>query len=130
MISAPDTVNLSNMPASADVVVGTEARALDAFAPEVVDILGIRNSQKFRITTFQTTPLMSTYIVAYANGPFKFLESSVSMPLSGKTIPLRVYGTYLTAVSILGIYSLFSDLRSHSSSTICARRHGGLFTGV
>ncbi len=100
MISAPDSVNLSNMPALADVVIGTEAGALDALAPEVVDILAIGNAQKFRITTFHTTPLMSTYIVAYANGPFKFIESSVTMPLSGKIIPLRVYGESLTAVSI------------------------------
>lgn len=92
MISAPDTVNLSNMPALADVVVGTEVGALAALAPEVVDIVATGKAQKFRITTFETTPLMSTYIVAYANGPFKFLESSVAMPLSGKTIPLRVYG--------------------------------------
>lgn len=92
MISAPDTVNLSNMPALADVVVGTEVGTLAALSPEVADIVEPGKAQKFRITTFETTPLMSTYIVAYANGPFKFLESSVAMPLSGKTIPLRVYG--------------------------------------
>jgi aminopeptidase 2 len=47
---------------------------------------------KWKITRFQTTPPMSTYIVAYANGDFKYLERSVVMPLSGKTIPLRIYG--------------------------------------
>ncbi|KJA13144.1 hypothetical protein HYPSUDRAFT_73134 [Hypholoma sublateritium FD-334 SS-4] len=93
MISAPDTVNLSNMPALADVVIGTEVGTLAALAPEVADILATGKTQKFRITTFETTPLMSTYIVAYSNGPFKFLETSVAMPLSGKMIPLRVYVT-------------------------------------
>lgn len=37
---------------------------------------------------------MSTYLVAYANGVFDYLESSYKSPLSGKTRPLRVYGTF------------------------------------
>ena len=36
---------------------------------------------------------MSTYLVAYANGIFEYLESTYTSPLSGKTRPLRVYGT-------------------------------------
>lgn len=36
---------------------------------------------------------MSSYLVAYANGPFEYLESSAKMPLSGRTIPLRIYAT-------------------------------------
>ena len=35
---------------------------------------------------------MSTYIIAYANGPFKYLESSYKSPLSGAVRPLRLYG--------------------------------------
>lgn len=35
---------------------------------------------------------MSTYIVAYANGPFEFVEGSYTSPLSGKVRPLRFYG--------------------------------------
>jgi aminopeptidase 2 len=46
----------------------------------------------WKITRFQTTPPMSSYIVAFANGPFEYLEKSVTMPLSGKTLPLRIYG--------------------------------------
>ena len=38
---------------------------------------------------------MSTYLVAYANGVFGYLESSYTSPLSGKTRPLRVYGTFI-----------------------------------
>jgi aminopeptidase N len=37
---------------------------------------------------------MSTYLVAYANGVFEYLESSYTSPLSGKTRPLRVYGMF------------------------------------
>lgn len=39
---------------------------------------------------------MSTYIVAYANGHFGYLESSYTSPLSGATRPLRIYGSQLT----------------------------------
>ena len=34
---------------------------------------------------------VSTYLVAYANGPFEYLESSYKSPLSGKIRPLRIY---------------------------------------
>lgn len=36
---------------------------------------------------------MSTYIVAFANGPFTYIEDSYKSPLSGKSRPLRVYST-------------------------------------
>ena len=39
---------------------------------------------------------MSTYLVAYANGVFEHLESSYTSPLSGKTRPLRIYGTLVS----------------------------------
>jgi aminopeptidase 2 len=35
---------------------------------------------------------VSTYLVAFANGPFEYLESSYKSPLSGKVRPLRIYG--------------------------------------
>ena len=35
---------------------------------------------------------MSTYIVAYANGDFTYVESSYTSPLSGTVRPLRMYG--------------------------------------
>ncbi|KAG8992227.1 Aminopeptidase 2 mitochondrial [Tulasnella sp. JGI-2019a] len=47
----------------------------------------------WKITKFEKTPLMSTYLVAFANGHFESLESSYKSPLSGKTIPLRMYST-------------------------------------
>ena len=40
---------------------------------------------------------VSTYLVAYANGPFEYLESSYTSPLSGKVRPLRIYGRQRTA---------------------------------
>ena len=38
---------------------------------------------------------VSSYLVAYANGPFEYLETKFTSSLSGKTIPLRIYGNYL-----------------------------------
>lgn len=92
MISRSDTVNLSNMPAESE----TEYTA-DAF-PEIQSQLPSfkPDSGSWKITKFQTTPIMSSYLVAFANGPFKHVETSVKMPLSGKSIPLRVYSMSLT----------------------------------
>ena len=42
---------------------------------------------------------MSTYLVAYANGRFSYLESSYTSPLSGKTKPLRVYSMHILHLS-------------------------------
>jgi aminopeptidase 2 len=51
------------------------------------------SEDKWKITKFEATPPVSTYLVAYANGPFEYLESSYTSPLSGKTRPLRIYAT-------------------------------------
>lgn len=48
---------------------------------------------RWKITRFQKTPLMSTYLVAFANGPFVHLEDSYKSPLSGIVRPLRIYTT-------------------------------------
>ena len=87
MISRANTVNLSNMPAISENVYtpGSEPQ-LEAEMPLVKGL-----DSSWKITKFQTTPIMSTYIVAFANGPFTYLEDSVKMP-SGKTIALRIYG--------------------------------------
>lgn len=46
----------------------------------------------WKVTRFETTPLISSYLVAWANGPFEFVEGSYTSPLSGKTRPVRIYG--------------------------------------
>ena len=89
MISRADTVNLSNMPVESEEVIEHSFNIPD----DLIDLLASTksDSDKWKITKFQTTPLMSSYLVAFANGPFEFLETSVVMPLSGKTVPLRIY---------------------------------------
>ncbi|KAK8869616.1 hypothetical protein IAR55_000183 [Kwoniella newhampshirensis] len=45
------------------------------------------------ITKFETSPLMSTYLVAYATGEFASLSSEHHSKLTGKTVPLRIFAT-------------------------------------
>jgi len=58
---------------------------------DLSEILAGTQNEEWKISKFETTPPMSSYIVAFANGHFEFLETSVVMPLSGKTVPLRIY---------------------------------------
>lgn len=87
MISRVGTVNLSNMSVISEEPVEegiiTSAGLADFFSPT--------QNEEWKFTKFDVSPPMSSYIVAFANGPFVFIESLVSMPLSGRTIPLRVY---------------------------------------
>ncbi|KAG6885073.1 hypothetical protein C0993_006152 [Termitomyces sp. T159_Od127] len=91
LISRADTVNLSNMPAISEEVYSPAASKPN----EHPDLARLYSSldNTWKITQFQKTPPMSTYIVAFANGHFEHLEKSVVMPLSGKTIPLKIYAT-------------------------------------
>ncbi|KAJ7046577.1 leucyl aminopeptidase [Mycena alexandri] len=91
MVSHADTVNLSNMPAISEK---TYEPGVTEETPEMSKLLSsLPTEHKWKITRFQTTPPMSSYIVAFANGPFVYLEQKVTMPLSGKTVPLRIYST-------------------------------------
>ena len=45
------------------------------------------------VTKFEKTPLVSSYLVAFAHGPFASLSSEYTSPLTGKTIPLKIYAT-------------------------------------
>ncbi|KAJ7172678.1 leucyl aminopeptidase [Mycena filopes] len=91
MVSYADTVNLSNMPAISETIYKPGATAE---TPEMDKMLSsLPTGHEWKITRFQTTPPMSTYIVAFANGPFVHVEQKVTLPLSGKTVPLRIYAT-------------------------------------
>ncbi|KAL6304086.1 ERAP1-like C-terminal domain-containing protein [Sparassis latifolia] len=97
LVSHDYTTNLSNMPVSSGTTydpklpieeghVGTWlSKKLSQSATD--DLI----AQKWKITRFEATPPMSTYFVAFANGQYKYLESSYTSPLSGKVHPLRVY---------------------------------------
>ncbi|KAJ7242384.1 ERAP1-like C-terminal domain-containing protein [Mycena haematopus] len=92
MISRAETVNISNMPAESEVAYDPTSAFNDANVATLLSTLPGKDVG-WKITTFQETPPMSSYLVAFANGPFAHLETQVVMPLSGRTVPLRVYAT-------------------------------------
>lgn len=96
MISRADMVNLANMPAiSEDVYSPSVKEGADvvSWLSSKLSAVTTGESSEWKITKFEKTPPMSTYIVAWANGPFKYLEDTYTSPLSGKVRPLRVYTT-------------------------------------
>ncbi|KAG1756159.1 hypothetical protein EDD22DRAFT_981551 [Suillus occidentalis] len=96
MISRADTVNLSNMSITSEEIYKPKTTKVEDPSLEALfSSLMTQESPEaqWKISKFQTTPPMSTYLVAYANGRFAYLESSYTSPLSGKTRPLRIYST-------------------------------------
>ncbi|KAL4243860.1 Aminopeptidase [Abortiporus biennis] len=97
MISRKDTVALSNMNIDSE---GPYTSA-DKNTPDLFKSLsnislsesGAFSESEWKITRFAKSPPMSTYLVAFSNGPFAYVESSYTSPLSGKVKPLRVYAT-------------------------------------
>lgn len=84
LISPVGTVNLSNMSALYEEPV---EEGIDTCA-ELKDILASTRNEEREITKFDTSPPMSSYVVVFASEPFVFIESLVTMHLSGRTIPL------------------------------------------
>ncbi|KAJ3554813.1 hypothetical protein NM688_g2912 [Phlebia brevispora] len=96
MISRADTVNLNNMPAISEEVYTPGYKGVKdvvSWLSDKFSTLTTGETDKWKITHFETTPPMSTYLVAFANGPFTHIEDTYKSPLSGKVRPLRVYTT-------------------------------------
>ncbi|KAG8910494.1 Aminopeptidase 2 mitochondrial, partial [Tulasnella sp. 408] len=106
MISRADTVNLSNMPVTSekpflDAASSSESdkgpqnldKLAKMFSLKSEDTTGDTVGRGWKVTKFERTPLMSTYLLGFANGHFEYLESSYTSPLSGRKIPLRIYTT-------------------------------------
>ncbi|KAF7325843.1 Leucyl aminopeptidase [Mycena kentingensis (nom. inval.)] len=91
MISRAGLVSLSNMPAVSESVY----RPGTATPGELKEVLSaLPNDSDWTVTKFAETPLISTYIIAFATGGFEYREKMVDLPLNGgRTIPLRVYAT-------------------------------------
>ncbi|KAK9450798.1 peptidase family M1-domain-containing protein [Limtongia smithiae] len=50
-------------------------------------------STELKTVTFATTPIMSTYLLAWAVGDFEYVEAFTDRLYNGKKIPVRVYTT-------------------------------------
>jgi aminopeptidase N len=55
----------------------------------------IKSSERdgFHTVVFERTPIMSTYLLAWAIGDFEYVEAFTERKYSGKNIPVRVYTT-------------------------------------
>ncbi len=115
------------MPALSEEVYSAEIKS----SADVVSWLSTKFSalttgetDKWKITRFDTTPPMSTYIVAFANGPFSYLEDSYKSPLSGKVRPLRIYSELPRELLLHSLDLLLhsSDPGPHSPGQVCPRR--------
>ncbi|KXN92312.1 Aminopeptidase 1 [Leucoagaricus sp. SymC.cos] len=91
LISRADTLNLNNMPAISEEIITSSHKPVGE--PGYVALFSNLQDGEWKVTQFQTTPLMSTYIVEWANGHLEYMEDSVYLPISNKTIPLRMYAT-------------------------------------
>ncbi|KAF8311310.1 leucyl aminopeptidase [Clavulina sp. PMI_390] len=97
LISRSETTSLSNMPAANKLPYSASGEGLPAGAKMLVSLYPHADPGKaaneWQVTTFEKSPPMSSYLVAFANGNFKYVEDSFNSPLSGKTRKLRVYTT-------------------------------------
>ncbi|KIP12371.1 hypothetical protein PHLGIDRAFT_32955 [Phlebiopsis gigantea 11061_1 CR5-6] len=96
MVSRTNTVNLANMSAISEHVYSpsqAENPDVAAWLIHKFSSLNMEEAAEWKVTKFDKTPPMSSYIVAWANGPFAYLEASYTSPISGTVRPLRVYTT-------------------------------------
>ncbi|EKD21015.1 uncharacterized protein L3040_004632 [Drepanopeziza brunnea f. sp. 'multigermtubi'] len=47
----------------------------------------------FKVVSFEKTPIMSTYLLAWAAGDFEYIEDFTKRKYNGKNLPVRVYTT-------------------------------------
>lgn len=47
----------------------------------------------FKVVSFEKTPVMSTYLLAWAAGDFEYVEDFTRRKYNGKSLPVRVYTT-------------------------------------
>ncbi|KAI1347736.1 peptidase family M1-domain-containing protein [Xylaria sp. FL0043] len=52
-----------------------------------------KNRDGFQTVSFERTPLMSTYLLAWAVGDFEYVEAFTERRYNGKQLPVRVYTT-------------------------------------
>jgi aminopeptidase N len=51
------------------------------------------SKDELKIVSFETTPVMSTYLLAWAVGDFEYVEDFTRRKYNGKSLPVRVYTT-------------------------------------
>lgn len=57
------------------------------------EVKKVENKSGFKVVSFEKTPIMSTYLLAWAIGDFEYVEDFTKREYNGKPIPVRVYTT-------------------------------------
>jgi aminopeptidase N len=52
-----------------------------------------KSKDGFKVVSFEKTPIMSTYLLAWAVGDFEYIEDFTKRKYDGKNLPVRVYTT-------------------------------------
>lgn len=76
-----DWVVIGNMPVLSSTTLGDGKKA------------SASASSNLKVVKFETTPIMSTYLLAWAFGEFEYIEAFTERAYHGKKIPVRVYTT-------------------------------------
>jgi aminopeptidase 2 len=101
MVAREKETVLNNMPeVSSGPWKGTSSSSPESALAEGYELgslldLGSSNStistDSWKLTKFEKSPLMSSYLVAFACGEFAYLESEHKSVKTGKPVPLRIY---------------------------------------
>lgn len=93
MIHSAATQALGNMPVARSTTVSPAAIAQALHTDELrMPLLGAAHG-RWVLTVFEETPRMSSYLVGWANGVFEHRDGAYTSPLTGRTVPLRIYAT-------------------------------------
>jgi len=95
MVSQPETVNVSNMPMISERAYAPGDNVTVGAGEDLAKLLHVLEFDNFpfKVTTFDKTPKMSLYLLAWGNGEFKSHETFYTSKISGKKRSLKIYGT-------------------------------------
>lgn len=78
------------------------------------------SKEGLKIVSFETSPVMSTYLLAWAFGDFEYVEGFTKRKYNGKNLPVRVYTTKglveqgkLALEASHQVVDYFSEVRVH-----------------
>ena len=57
------------------------------------EVTRVKDKDGFKVISFEKSPIMSTYLLAWAFGDFEYLEDFTDRKYNGKHLPVRVYTT-------------------------------------
>lgn len=102
-----DWTALSNMPVISSTTPGDGKKSAES-------------TKNVKIVKFERTPIMSTYLLAWATGDFEYVEAFTERSYNGKKVPVRVYTTrglskqgelaLHSATKIIDYYSTLFDI--------------------